>query len=622
MRVSRKVIFYTTMPASKISLLCGSQTGTAFELAEIFAFEASRWSISTDVIDLKNYSVTQLPLESIVIFFVATAGQGEAPSNMKSVWSFLLRNDLPKNSLTNLAFGVFGLGDSSYPKYYCIFPSFFAHSLIYRYNWMAKKLCQRLLDLGAKLLGGLGLGNYLAPRGHFESFVPWMQSLFSLLKDEHSVYNNELLPKFSISFADCIYGRGYSASHGFSPSTFEGRLEASCMLTSANHFQRVYELKFVIPSDEKYFPGDIVEIFSPNMTEDVDLLLKLFNWSAFADKEISIIPRRSDARIPSYLDVNFCSTFRSTFRDFLTRFLQISNTTPNQRFFYFLAAYLQGQVPDFIHEKMVELGDFLSEEGIEAYVSYCWKPRRRIVEILREFLDRPGAPLSISLDPACSFDLFSWIKPRSFSISSVFEDKNLSITFASVEFNSVAKNLGKRVGYFSSCVDLALRPPLAPKVSFPMALTRGSLKLPSNLASPVIFACAGTGIAPFLSFLDYFLTLPLLPDEFEILLIFGYRYQDRDFIHQSKIKAYKVELGSKFHLLHCGSRDIAGKKRYIDHEIIENSERIKDLLYKRNAYFYLCGNPNLPDCVKKAFLSLDIDAGQLEREGRFQVETW
>jgi sulfite reductase alpha subunit-like flavoprotein len=55
-------------------------------------------------------------LQSLVLFFVSTTGDGELPDNTKSFWRFLLRRDLPSNSLTNTTVAVFGLGDSSYAK--------------------------------------------------------------------------------------------------------------------------------------------------------------------------------------------------------------------------------------------------------------------------------------------------------------------------------------------------------------------------------------------------------------------------------------------------------------------------------------------------------------------------
>lgn len=52
---------------------------------------------------------------------------------MASLWRALLRGDLPSDLLDHLHFTVFGLGDSGYEKF----------------NWAAKKLQRRLLNLGA-----------------------------------------------------------------------------------------------------------------------------------------------------------------------------------------------------------------------------------------------------------------------------------------------------------------------------------------------------------------------------------------------------------------------------------------------------------------------------------------
>jgi sulfite reductase alpha subunit-like flavoprotein len=52
------------------------------------------------------------------------------------LWNFLLRTDLPEELLHDFHYAVFGLGDSSYPKF----------------NWPARKLSRRLEMLGAQEL--------------------------------------------------------------------------------------------------------------------------------------------------------------------------------------------------------------------------------------------------------------------------------------------------------------------------------------------------------------------------------------------------------------------------------------------------------------------------------------
>ena len=83
-------------------------------------------------------------MTTLVVFVIATTGEGEAPQTMQDSWKFLLRSDLPPNSLQKVNFSVFGLGDSSYALF----------------NAMAKKLTARLIQLGANLIHKVGLGDH------------------------------------------------------------------------------------------------------------------------------------------------------------------------------------------------------------------------------------------------------------------------------------------------------------------------------------------------------------------------------------------------------------------------------------------------------------------------------
>lgn len=114
-------------------ILYGTQTGHAKYVAEEVGRECSRRYIKARVSAMDDYDITQLPTERIVVFVISTTGQGEPTATMKRSWKFLTRKDLPSNSLSNVNFTVFGLGDSSYEIF----------------NAMARKLYQRMLQLGA-----------------------------------------------------------------------------------------------------------------------------------------------------------------------------------------------------------------------------------------------------------------------------------------------------------------------------------------------------------------------------------------------------------------------------------------------------------------------------------------
>ena len=111
-----------SLTSSRCPILCGSQTGTAFDLAGFFSFEAGKRGLRTQIFDPPSYPIVNLPAERLVFLFVSTTGQGEATSNIKTFWNFLRRKDLPlKASLDGVQFAIFGLGDSSYPRYsYCV----------------------------------------------------------------------------------------------------------------------------------------------------------------------------------------------------------------------------------------------------------------------------------------------------------------------------------------------------------------------------------------------------------------------------------------------------------------------------------------------------------------------
>ena len=113
---------------------------------------------------MDEYEIDKLPAEGMAVFVAATTGDGEAPDNMKvfgrsccfveissrhlplrsqSFWRFILQRGLPPTALQSLKFSIFGLGDSGYAQF----------------NATARKLQQRLLQLGAAEFCPRGLGD-------------------------------------------------------------------------------------------------------------------------------------------------------------------------------------------------------------------------------------------------------------------------------------------------------------------------------------------------------------------------------------------------------------------------------------------------------------------------------
>lgn len=115
---------------------------------------------------MDDYLISNLIYEPLVIFVVSTTGQGDEPDNMKKFWRFLLRKSLPNDSLKSVQFAVLGLGDSSYTKF----------------NFVAKKLFRRLVQLGGRPLIELGLADDQHDLGADAVVDPWLQQLWKSLE--------------------------------------------------------------------------------------------------------------------------------------------------------------------------------------------------------------------------------------------------------------------------------------------------------------------------------------------------------------------------------------------------------------------------------------------------------
>ena len=76
-----------------------TQTNTAKYASEEIGREALRRGLKTKIMEFDDFNIFTLPTEKLVVFVVATTGDGDPPSTMVNAWKFLLRKDLPPGSL-------------------------------------------------------------------------------------------------------------------------------------------------------------------------------------------------------------------------------------------------------------------------------------------------------------------------------------------------------------------------------------------------------------------------------------------------------------------------------------------------------------------------------------------
>src|SRR5687767_4644473 len=82
-------------PLVPLTVLFGSQTGTAENLAKRIVKEAGKRGFAPTLHDLAKYPVSQLPSEERLLIITSTYGDGEPPDNAKAFWQFLESDGAP-----------------------------------------------------------------------------------------------------------------------------------------------------------------------------------------------------------------------------------------------------------------------------------------------------------------------------------------------------------------------------------------------------------------------------------------------------------------------------------------------------------------------------------------------
>ncbi|KAK3390998.1 hypothetical protein B0H63DRAFT_557869 [Podospora didyma] len=150
-----------------IAVLYGSESGNAEDMALEIGEIAQRLHFQVTVDEMDGFKLTELSCFSLAIFVTSTTGNGDMPKNTTKFWKSLLRKKLRGDSLRRLKFTTFGLGDSSYQKF----------------NWAARKLRARLLQLGASEIFPTGEADERHDDGLDSVYLPWKERLKAALMD-------------------------------------------------------------------------------------------------------------------------------------------------------------------------------------------------------------------------------------------------------------------------------------------------------------------------------------------------------------------------------------------------------------------------------------------------------
>ena len=102
-------------PASKVTILYGSQSGNSKKAANQTADALKAAGSEVVVVDMSEYKPSQLKNEKLLLAIVATYGEGEPPAAAEELHKFIFSSRAPK--LPDTQFAVLALGDKSYLQY-------------------------------------------------------------------------------------------------------------------------------------------------------------------------------------------------------------------------------------------------------------------------------------------------------------------------------------------------------------------------------------------------------------------------------------------------------------------------------------------------------------------------
>ncbi|CAJ1082288.1 methionine synthase reductase isoform X2 [Xyrichtys novacula] len=387
-----------------------------------------------------------------------------------------------------------------------------------------------------------------------------------------------------------------------------------------------------------YQPGDSFDVFCPNRASEVEDMLHRLALHDQRDHQVHISLRKDTkkkgAQVPRDIPQNISLLF------LLTWCLEI-RTVPKKAFLRALVEHTENS------EQRRRLQELCSKHGAADYNLYVRDPSLSTLELLTAF-PSCSPPLSLLIEHLPK------LQPRPYSAASscLRHPGKLHFVFNVVEFPACSSRPAGKQGLCtgwlfdlinpvlvfsgkdesSSCLDLPkIHVKLRPNCSF---------RPPSDPSVPFIMVGPGTGVAPFIGFLQQ-----REKEKWEkpgatfgeTWLYFGCRHQNRDFLFREELEGF-VSSGTLSHLKVCFSRDGQGedgRPRYVQDNLLINRQHVMDVLLKQKGCLFVCGdaknmakdvNDTLIEMIKTELQVDQLDAMKtvagLREEKRYLQDIW
>ncbi|GAB5369942.1 hypothetical protein AAMO2058_001449400 [Amorphochlora amoebiformis] len=559
-----------------MTVLYGSQTGTAEEFAGDFAKEAKAHGYNPTVVDLEEYEVENLQEEKFVVLLVATFGEGEATDSAQEFDNYLKELDRSEKIFENLTYAVFGLGNRQYEQF-CE---------------MGKRTDTSLADLGGKRLLELGIGD--DDENIEDHFNSWKEKFFDVVdpiklgrKSRSNSVVNLFEPEWKITLLTVEEGKASGYVSGYQPPTGNkdniemAKIKVNRELRQKTNRGSTKHIEFEISDlSVNYSTADNLGVCPRNDYKTCAKLAKRLNISP-ATVFTASAPGGRHMGVPST-----CSVM-----DALLWHMDINNP-PKKKLLLTLSQY----ATDSAEAKRLKY--LTSSDGKKDYDSEIVRGKLDISGLFEKFPSlKVSFPVFLEICPK--------LQPRFYTISSssIAQPNRVTITASVLE-----------KGLCTTYLD-TLRPDID---EAPIFVRPSTFRLPKEgFIQEFRHVRNETGSAK---------------GEGPRVLYFGCRLKDEDFIYSDTLQKEAKEDGVLSELHTAFSRE--GKdKVYVQHLMRKNAASINKLLMDGGSV-YVCGGTAMGREVKETLIQIVKEEGGqskeealkfvdgLSKKGKYIQELW
>ncbi len=546
-----------------LSIAYGSQTGNAALFATQLAerLTASKWDVALSALDEKPASDllnTSHPLVVVCSVF----GEGEPPDNAKAFYQHIMA---AKQPVASGKFAVFGLGDTRYA--------------LERFNVIGRHVDERLAHLGKQRMAPFCAGDAGDDVEH--DFEVWSEQLLKQLGEGESA-KEAVVDRVVMVSGQEAEKKSFYREFDAQVVSSDNPASLTCLSTRSVLPGEWSErpCKEIVLGEIAYETGDYLGVYPPSHQRPVEAMLKQFKLTE-NDRFVldgfsgTLMCRRKS--FPKPVSIG----------EFLSKYCDLHRPVP--------AAYarkLLNWTSGVDKQRIAEATD--DKKSGTLFKDLFWF--KSIPEVLQQF-----PSLSMGLR-----ELVEFLPPSRPSYYSLASSKARSGTRARLVVGShrfAVPSGGFRDGLCATYLTEVVQPGSVVE-SFVKA---SAFKLPTDPATPVVMIGVGSGLAPFLGFMEE----RVLSGGRNNTLYFGCMRREWDFIYGKELEAWAKE-GVLDLKLACSHAD-PNRMEFVQHLMARDAKQLWRLLNEQNAHVYVCGHMRMGAGVEQALR--DIATAELGNVG-------